>query len=135
MTVVQLILGFATIVSLLTAMVFIVRRAPVAPHLGVLASSLSVAFFHTARVFGLTGTLLAGTALILSVIVLARQRTDADSTLSFRVRRIRPAELVASRGGSWQLRRPVEELSQSGVWRIRYTEDLSETGSWRLSPN
>jgi hypothetical protein len=135
MTVVQLILGIATIGTLLTAMVFIVRRTPAAPHLGVLASSLSVAFFHTARVFGSAGTLLAGTALILCVIVLARQRNESDSTLSFRVRRVRPAEMVASKGGSWQLRRPVEELSQSGVWRIRYTEDLSETGSWRLSHN
>lgn len=135
MTVVQLILGIATIATLLAAMVFIARRTPGAPHLCVLASSLSVAFFHTARVFAPVGMILAGTALVLSVIVMATQRTETDSTLSFRVRRVRPAEMVAAKGGAWQLRRPVEELSQSGVWRIRYTEDLSETGSWRLSHN
>src|SRR5688572_3354925 len=135
MTVVQPILGIATIVALAIAMVFITRRTAAAPHMSVLASSLCVAFFHTARVFWPTGTILAGAALILSVVVLARQHRKTDSTLSFKVRRIRPAEMVAAKGGAWQLRRPVEELSQSGVWRIRYTEDLSETGSWRLSHN
>lgn len=130
MSLLHLVLCGLTIITCLLAMIAIAARFATAPYWSILAALCSAALFSQVGLFSIPGLVLSVVAIVLACAFLRhRAESGPDETSTSNLRRIRPAEYDFTDTGSWRLHRPVEYLSQSGVWRVG-PRDLSNTGTW-----